>query len=665
MSKLNPRQSEAVSHTRSPLLVLAGAGSGKTSVITRKIAWLHKQHGIPAEHIFAVTFTNKAAREMKSRVAKLLDKDTAAQLKVSTFHSLGLNILRAELHRLGYRPGFSILDAEDSLNLMADLARQEGETDRSKCVDLQRRISHLKTELATPGATVADPYTRRLYESYEKHLKAYNAFDFDDLIVKPVQLLRDDDEARLIWSQKVRYLLVDEYQDTNRSQYELVRLLVGSGAHLTVVGDDDQSIYTWRGARPENLHDLKRDFPDLEVVKLEQNYRSTGRILKAANTLIANNPHLFEKRLWSDMGHGDVITILEADHEKHEAARIAGAIHQHHLMNQTRYRDYAILFRSNYQARELETALRELRIPYVLTGGTSFFDRSEVKDVLAYLRLVVNPQDDTAYLRIVNTPRRQIGPGTLEKLGGYATRRHSSLLPASLELGLGEFVSGKPQAALRRFGEWIMALHQRSEADPPLTLVKELLDELDYNHWLVESSRDAASAKRRQENIGELMEWLGRLAQSGHGQNLTELVNRIALLDMIDRNGEDAEHNQVTLMTLHAAKGLEFPHVYIAGMEEGILPHAASLDEDRLEEERRLAYVGITRARQTLSLCYARQRKRAGALIDCEPSRFLSELPAEDLVWKKRKQEKDKESRETGASYLATMRQMLEGGPHD
>jgi ATP-dependent DNA helicase Rep len=426
-----------------------------------------------------------------------------------------------------------------------------------------------------------------------------------------------------------------------------------------VVGDDDQSIYTWRGARPENLQTLARDFPTLEVVKLEQNYRSTDTILKAANALIANNPHLFEKRLWSEHGQGELIRVLDSDSEKHEAERIAAAIHHHKLMNQTRHSDYAILFRSNYQARELETALRELRIPYVLTGGLSFFDRTEIKDAFAYLRLIANPLDDTAYLRVVNTPRRQIGPTTLARLGEYAGQRGNGLLRSSIELGLAQTISGKSQAALRAFGELILGFHERAESGDPVKLVEEMFDELDFDNWLKEQSKDSAQARRRQENLAELVAWIGRLAQKAPNQTLVDIVNRLALLGMLDKD-DDGDQNSVALMTLHSAKGLEFPYVYIAGVEEGILPHQASLEQGAIEEERRLAYVGITRARRELTLCYARRRKRGGQSVDCEPSRFLSEIPEQFLSWKQRTATTPEEKKALGNSYLENMRNLLQ-----
>jgi len=661
VSKLNPRQNQAVQHVDSPLLVLAGAGSGKTSVITRKIAWLNRSAKIPAEKIFAVTFTNKAAREMRSRIGELVSKETAEQLNVSTFHTLGLNIIRSELEHLPYRSGFSIFSADDSLNLVAELTRQTGDRNRARCIEVQNRISRWKSEMITPAMAASLGEEGAVYAAYEQSLLAYNAVDFDDLIIKPLKLLHENKIVRDKWQHKVAHLLVDEYQDTNQGQYELIKALLGNKSGLTVVGDDDQSIYTWRGARPENLQTLQQDFPDLTVIKLEQNYRSTDTILKAANALISNNAHLFEKRLWSEHGQGQPIRVLDSDNEKHEAERIAAAIHHHKLVGKTNYKDYAILFRSNYQARELETALRELRIPYILTGGLSFFDRTEIKDALAYLRLVANPHDDTAFLRVVNTPRRQIGPTTLSKLGEYARNRGNGLLKSANELGLAQSLSGKSQAMLRQFASFILDYHERAQADSPVKLVEELFDELDFKSWLSEQSKDETQARRRYENLQELISWIGRLAGKGDNQSLIDVVNRLCLLGMLDREDE-SQQDCVSLMTLHSAKGLEFPYVYIAGVEEGILPHQVSLEENGIEEERRLAYVGITRARRELTLSYARQRKRAGQMLDCEPSRFLAEIPAEFLSWQARSTVSAEEKKALGSSYLESMRNMLQNG---
>jgi ATP-dependent DNA helicase Rep len=433
LASLNPEQQSAVTAIDGPVLVLAGAGSGKTRVITHKIAWLIADCGIAPERIAAVTFTNKAAREMKERVGRIVPAERAARIQVSTFHTMGLRILREEHRRLGYKRGFTIFDAEDSRGLVRELLKGENRDAQQMIDTIQWRISSWKSAQASvedalgQAAEPADLMAARLYEAYERHLRAYNAFDFDDLILKPVSLFRDDAESRERWQNRFGYLLVDEYQDTNAAQYELLRQLAGPRAAFTVVGDDDQSIYAWRGAQPENLANLQQDFPGLKVIKLEQNYRSRPRILRVANALIANNPHLFEKRLWSQGAEGEPVRIVPCKDGMGEAEQVVSRILQHKMQYNGNWGDYAILYRGNFQAKPFERLLREHRIPYHLSGGQSFFDRSEVKDVIAYLRLLANPDDDSAFLRIINVPRREIGATTLEKLGSYAGQRSVSL----------------------------------------------------------------------------------------------------------------------------------------------------------------------------------------------------------------------------------------------
>ena len=666
MPDLNSPQREAMRHTDTPLLVLAGAGSGKTRVITRKIAYLIEQAGLEPRHITAVTFTNKAAREMKARVTELLRDRNTRGLNISTFHTLGLNILRREHKSLGFKPGFSLFDDQDSSNLLKELLRKGAEQDEMAS-NLHWRISDWKNAMVTPDQAAShaddelDERASRLYSDYQRALRAYNAVDFDDLILLPVQLFQQHPEILEQWQNRIRHLLVDEYQDTNLSQYQLVKQLVGVRQGLTVVGDDDQSIYAWRGARPENLKQLKEDFPRLKLIKLEQNYRSTGRILKAANQLISHNPHVFEKRLWSDLGPGDPIRIMHCRNEEHEAEKVVSEIIHHHFTKGTRYGDYAILYRGNYQARLFETMLRQQNIPYFLSGGTSFFSRTEVKDVMAYLRLLSNPDDDAAFLRIINTPRREIGPGTLEKLGSYATRRQIPLFSACDELGLEQALPSRSLERIREFSRQIAYFRQRAETGHPVETVRELLKELDYEEWIYEKSASDKTAERRWENVNDLVTWLDRLYKGEHvGESLAEMVAHLNLQDILDGQDEDGGGDQVHLMTLHSAKGLEFPNVFLVGMEEELLPHRASIEEDNIEEERRLAYVGITRARRVLTISYASKRKQYGEMIACEPSRFLQELPEEDLNWEGRDNERSaEEKKERGNAHLANMRSML------
>ena len=666
MHDLNPRQKQAVTHTGTPLLVLAGAGSGKTRVITEKIVHLIEAKGFEPRHITAVTFTNKAAREMKARVTRLLKGRDAQGLTISTFHALGLNILRLEHRRLGFKPGFSIFDAQDSEALLKELLRKGTGNDDVASL-FQWRISAWKNGMLTPeqAAAVADGdldlRAAQLYGRYQRALLAYNAVDFDDLILLPVRLLGEHPDLLEKWQNRVRHLLVDEYQDTNLAQYALVKRLVGVRQGLTVVGDDDQSIYAWRGAHPENLARLKKDFPRLEVIKLEQNYRSTGRILKAANRLIANNPHIFEKRLWSDLGPGDQIRVMNCRNEEHEAERVVSEIIHHRHKTGARHGDYAILYRGNHQARLFETALRQSNIPYFLSGGTSFFSRGEIKDVMAYLRLLANPDDDGAFLRIVNTPRREIGPTTLEKLGSYANRRHVSMLAACGEMGLEQSLSGRGLDRVRRFAGWVNDYHRRASVAPPVKTVRAMLKELDYEGWLYERASSDRVAEQRWQNVQELVNWLERLhAGEAAGKTLAEMVNHLTLQDTLERQEDESGSDQVHLMTLHASKGLEFPHVFLIGMEENLLPHRSSIEEGSLEEERRLAYVGITRAQRTLAMSYAEKRKQYGEITRCEPSRFLEELPAEDLQWEGGSNDlSTEEKRERGNAHLANMKALL------
>lgn len=708
LAELNPQQRAVVHYLDGPLLVLAGAGSGKTSVITRKIAALVQRHGFTPAEVVAVTFTNKAAREMKTRVGALLDREQAQAVAVSTFHTLGLRILRAHLKALGYRSGFSLYDAEDSRGLVAKLLSASVAWKRDLLDEVHGRLSRWKNDLVSPEAALAETdagddkrarIAARVYADYSGHLRACNAFDFDDLILKPVELFRAHPDLLGHWRARIGYLLVDEYQDTNLCQYELVKLLMGGRPALTVVGDDDQSIYAWRGARPENLAQLPRDFPDLKVVKLEQNYRSTGRILKAANALIAHNPHVFDKRLWSAHAHGEPLRVLSARSEEHEAERVVNEITYHKFKHSTGFGDYAILFRENHQARALERVLRERRIPYVLSGAQSFFDRTEVKDIMAYLRLVANTDDDSAFLRIVNTPRREIGPSTLAALSEYAGARGLSLLHAARAPGLAERLNPRQLAMLRQFIVWLDILSEKAQRDEPTEIVKELLADIRYEDWLKDSCEDTATANRRMENVFELVSWLQRLAKTDgdakpryrdvsvavptDAKTLGELVARLSLLGMLEKEGDDRAGDQVALMTVHAAKGLEFDHVYVVGMEEGLMPHRTCIEKyeeaalaskkkaakeqqdppptEAVEEERRLAYVAITRACKTLTFTFAEKRRRGGEVRDCEPSRFLAELPPDDLLWENPQAEPDPNAvMDRAETYLSNLRSMLD-----
>lgn len=633
---LNPEQQAAVQHLASPLLVLAGAGSGKTRVITYKIAHLINNCDYKASKIYAVTFTNKAAREMAERVSSLLGAKGKG-LTVSTFHTLGLNFIRHEHKVLGYKPNISIYDSEDSLNLLRDISGKDNVDVAEQLSLQQQQISSWKSASVLPqqALAIAKDATQlaiaRLYATYQQTLRSYNAVDFDDLILLPLELLRHNDEIREKWQNKIQYLLVDEYQDTNTTQYELVRLLTGARGALTVVGDNHQAIYAWRGANQENLQKLQVDYPTLKVITLEQNYRSTGTILQAANHLISHNPEIFSKNLWSTLGMGDPIRIIVNANDQEEANRIAAEIHHHKFLNQTKFSDYAVMYRSNHQARIMEQALREYQIPYQLSGGTSFFSRTEVKDILAYLKIMVNPDDDGAFLRIANVPRREIGPSTLEKLSQYAQMRDASLFDASFEIGLEQTLNGKPLTKLREFTEWLRHMSAEIEAENSIGVIRGMVSKIDYSTWLLDNCSNPTVAEKRMENVNDLLDWLERLLKEE--ETLANAVNKMLLIDMLTRKEEENNHDRVHLLTLHAAKGLEFPNVFILGLEEELLPHRNSMDSNTVEEERRLAYVGLTRAQRNLTLTLCKQRRRYKELVDCQPSRFLEELPKELIVW--------------------------------
>ncbi|MEQ5727274.1 MULTISPECIES: DNA helicase Rep [unclassified Providencia] len=666
--RLNPSQQQAVEFVDGPCLVLAGAGSGKTRVITNKIAHLIRQCGYQPRQIAAVTFTNKAAREMKERVAQTLGKKEARGLIISTFHTLGLEIIKREYKALGIKANFSLFDDQDQMALLKELTFDLLEEDKDLLKQLISAISNWKNDLISPQQVIGQARSEKehhfaeCYRRYELHLKSCNVLDFDDLISKPTMLLYQNEEVRERWQQKIRYLLVDEYQDTNTSQYQLVKLLVGQRARFTVVGDDDQSIYSWRGARPQNLVLLNQDFPKLNVIKLEQNYRSSERILKAANILIANNPHVFEKKLFSELGYGAPLRVLTANNEDHEAERVIGELIAHHFINKTEYKDYAILYRGNHQSRIFEKMLMQNRIPYRISGGTSFFSRPEIKDLLAYLRVLTNPEDDSAFLRIVNTPRREIGPKTIQKLGEWANQRGKSLYQASFDLGLEQILKGKGLEALQRFTHWMDSIVRTSEREP-LIAVRDLLREMDYESWLYETSTSTKAAEMRMKNVNQLFTWMSEMVEGDElndPMTLSQVVTRFTLRDMMERGEDDEESDQVQLMTLHASKGLEFPYVFLVGMEEGLLPHQSSIDENNIDEERRLAYVGITRAQRELFFSHCRERRQYGELIRPELSRFLLELPQDDLQWEQqRKVVSAQERMQKGQSALADIKARL------
>lgn len=661
-SKLNSPQREAVRYLDGPLLVLAGAGSGKTRVITQKIAYLIEECGVSPANIAAITFTNKAAKEMQERVNHLL-KNKPQGLTISTFHSLGLRILREEAKALGYKPRFSIFDASDCFGIVSDLS---GSVDKATIRRLQTLISNWKNARQTPDQarkTAADE-TEKLaalaYASYSATLKAYQAVDFDDLIALPVTLFAAHPELLDKWQNRLRYLLVDEYQDTNACQYQLLRQLAGPRAAFTAVGDDDQAIYGWRGADVENLRRLPLDYPKLKLIKLEQNYRSTVRILKAANALIAHNEKLFDKKLWSDLGMGDPISVTACRNNEQEAEHVVMKLQAHKFEQRSEFFDYAILYRGNFQARALEQQLRDQRVPYLLSGGQSFFDKAEIKDVTSYLRLLANNDDDPAFIRAVTSPKRGVGSATLEALGSYAGERHLSLYAATAEEGFAQRVSPRQLTPLLEFCAFMARLEYRATREPVGTLMNDLLTAIGYEAWLHDED-DKKVALMRWENVQELVKWLAKKGEEEQ-KNLIELTQVIALINLLDKQEDGSRPNAVQLSTLHAAKGLEFKHVFLIGIEEGVLPHRESQAPDKIEEERRLMYVGITRAQRSLHVSYSEKRKQGREVIPCEASRFIAEMGQDDLRFfgGKTEQVPDKAS---GAARLAAMKAMLGKNP--
>ncbi|RJX33582.1 MAG: ATP-dependent DNA helicase Rep [Oxalobacter sp.] len=650
---MNPPQREAVRYLDGPCLVLAGAGSGKTRVITQKMAYLIDAGGYEAKHIAALTFTNKAAAEMQERVAKLLkDPQQASDLTVSTFHSLGVKILRQEAKELKLKNSFSILDSADCFSLVQDLSAT---TDKQLIRRTQNAISLWKNALLTPDEAVKaaadenEVYAARIYRNYCATLSAYQAVDFDDLIRLPVELFTANDGARDRWQRRLRYLLIDEYQDTNACQYELVKLLVtgvGKKPMFTAVGDDDQAIYAWRGATLENLKTLQTDFPDLKLVKLEQNYRSSTRILHAANAVIANNPKLFEKKLWSEHGLGDPIAVTAMDDDEHEAEHVAMLLSAHRFERRAKFSDYAILYRGNHQARVIEQALRKERIPYTISGGQSFFDRAEIKDIVSYLRLIANGDDDPAFIRAVTTPKRGVGQTTLEVLGQFAGQWQCSLFEAVYKGGIEAKLPDRQLRPLRAFCDFINQLEGRAggkgasgkgasgRGENAAAVLDDMMKEIRYEAYLYDTFDDRQAVEKWQ-HVTEFTTWLkekgtgGKTGDDGE-KTLLELTQMVALMTMLE--GREDTADAVRLSTLHAAKGLEFPHVFLIGVEEGILPHRGDPDAPaeslaaRIEEERRLMYVGITRAQRSLHVSWCKKRKRAREHVVCEPSRFIEEM---------------------------------------
>lgn len=638
---LNAEQYDAVRYLDGPALVLAGAGSGKTRVITQKIAYLIEECGYSARRIVALTFTNKAAREMAERVQGALNKHQTRGLTISTFHSLGLKILREEAELLGLKPRFSIMDANDTLAIIQEILAT---TDKARLRAVQQDISLWKNALLGPDAaaqavrTPSQTESAQVYRHYDATLKAYQAVDFDDLIRLPAELFAKNRDALARWQARVHYLLVDEYQDTNRCQYFLVQALVGDRAMFTAVGDDDQAIYAWRGATVENLEQLTVDYPQLRLIKLEQNYRSSQRILEAANNVIGHNPVVFGKKLWSNLGIGEAIRIKDCDDEQAEAEWVGISLSAEKFERKAKWSDFAVLYRSNQQARLIEQQLRELRIPYTMSGGQSFFDKAEVRDIIAYLRLLANPDDDPAFIRAATTPRRGIGQTTLTQLGQVAVAQQLSMFDAIEAIALTNGLAERQLKPLQVFHEFMVRMRSKAEktGKEGAAVLDELLQAIQYENYLYDVFEDKPALSRWQ-NVLELVGWLKSKAEYDE-MSVIDLAQHVALITMLERNEQDEESDAVHLSTLHAAKGLEYKHVFLIGVEEGLLPHLGRDDEDipvgeeenvmtqRIQEERRLMYVGITRAQRSLRISWCKRRRRAKEYTVREKSRFITEM---------------------------------------
>ena len=656
---MNPAQQEAVNYLHGPCLVLAGAGSGKTRVITHKIGRLIES-GVPPRSIAAITFTNKAAMEMRDRAKALIGRD-AKDVVVSTFHALGVRMVREDGKLLGLKPQFSILDADDVTSILKDAG---GSVDVATARTWQWTISKWKNmglnaeQAAAQAADDSEAITARVMALYEERLTAYQSVDFDDLISLPLRLLRDHEEVRSKWQRVLNHVLVDEYQDTNATQYEVLKYLVGERAHFTAVGDDDQSIYGWRGATLDNLKKLPIDFPQLKVITLEQNYRSTSAILRAANNVIGPNPKLYPKTLFSELGEGEPVRVVDADNEEHEAERAVARIQSLRAGTAAvvqgpqyqEFRHFAILYRANHQAKPFEKALRRAAIPYKVSGGTGFFDRAEIKDLCAWFRLWINSDDDPAFLRCITTPKRGIGHQTLGKLGEFATQYKLSLFESLFTSSLGALLPAKALDGLHEFGRYVTDLEYQARrtigAEDSLAFMLQWLKDIDYEKHLYDGEDSEKVAAARWTNVLEFCDWMAARAggqtdeDSGtttlrETKSLLEVAQTIALLSTINQREKDAD--VVTLSTLHASKGLEWPHVMLAGVTEGMLPFKLDDDEgrqqvvsdditQRLQEERRLMYVGITRAQRSLAVSWTKKKKKGRETVAAQPSRFIKEM---------------------------------------
>jgi ATP-dependent DNA helicase Rep len=673
---LNPQQQQAVKNCQQPCLVLAGAGCGKTSVITRKILWLLHEEKIPSNRLAAVTFTNKAANEMQSRLKKHLSATERKNLTVCTFHSLGLSLLKQNYNEANLSANFSLIDPQDVQKLLKEIGDEQGVYDLAQIRQVSFIISRYKNQNISPEKAFqledkldfAEPeiieLSNRIYSYYEQKLQAYNLIDFDDLLLKPLQLLQHSEIVKNDWGKRFQHILIDEYQDTNECQYQLLIQLVKPDPtnplpdpQFTAVGDDNQSIYEWRGANPQNLNQLKVDFPNLEIIPLEQNYRSTNTILNASNALIENNQSIIAKKLWSTLGDGNAINLRHFPNNIEEANKITQAIAHHHLINKTSLNDYCVLYRSNYQAEPLEKNLKQLDLAYTVSGGISLFNRSEIKTVLAYLKLMANPQDNVSFLRIINTPKREIGDKTIQQLIQYAENTDLSLFEACNSNGLYGIFTEKICQRLNHFHSWINEKRNKI-LDDLKTGMDTLLEETHFFDWIIAQAKHKKTGQNQVERIKRLQQWLLNIQKYNEGYDLADIIHHLNLVERLE-DQDNKDQASISLMTIHNAKGLEFPYVYLIGLEEGSIPHYNNLQNERgIAEERRLAYVAMTRAKKQLTLSHSANKQTHKGNVKLTPSRFLKEIPQQYFI-DTNKQLTPEEKKQQREFYINRMKEMF------
>ena len=668
LKTLNAQQKEAVTTLDGPIMILAGAGSGKTRVIIQRIAYLIQKKQIPPQQIIAVTFTNKAAEEMRKRLQGILSGKQEG-IHLSTFHSLGVSLLRNSIHHLGYRSNFIIYDTRDQFSVIKTIMEDQ-DFDDSELIDAKsvhyeicqaKSTGVLPEEFMDQHASQQKQLVGKIFRHYQKTMKGCNAIDFDDILNLTVTLFEEHPEVMDSLTERFRYIMVDEYQDTNHIQYKLLRHLTKRHRNLCVVGDDDQSIYGWRGAEVKNILDFERNYPDVKFIRLEQNYRSTQKILTAANQVISENTQRMPKKLWSEKHVGEKLDWLLADSEEEELEAVTRKIRTKIMQQGRRYLDYSILYRSNFQSRLVEEALREAKIPYRMLGGTSFYDREEIRDALAYLKVIHNPNDEVSLHRIINTPRRGIGKTSLIKAYEYCHETHLPLFKVMRDARKYELIPKDSAFKMEIFTGIISNYKQRFANEVLGTVLKDLLDEIGYLRFLETRSGDAKTRERRIMNVLELQVSVRKFSDKFPEANLQSFLERVSLFTQSD-NDPETKADQVSIMTLHSAKGLEFPFVFMVGMSEGVFPNNRAIEEGSEDEERRLCYVGITRAQQELTFSMAKSRKRYGESIKQEPSRFLlnidPDLLAVPIIGEASEKVKKELSRESRSAFFSQMKHM-------